>query len=65
MPSKPPEPQPPLVPGPGTYNTDKLKSAGRSKASIVFGSGPKLAEDLSTAKLVPGPGSYKLRQSLS
>ena len=60
MPSKPPAALPPQIPGPGTYNSEKLKSAGRSKASIVFGTGPKLPEDITTAKIVPGPGTYKL-----
>jgi len=60
MPSKPPEPLPPQVPGPGTYNSEKLKSANRSKASIVFGNAVKLAEEITTAKIVPGPGTYKV-----
>jgi hypothetical protein len=65
MPSKPPAPLPPQVPGPGTYSTDKLKAAGHSKASIVIGTGPKLAEDLTTSKIVPGPGTYKLQPRLN
>jgi Sperm-tail PG-rich repeat len=65
MPSKPAPSQPPLVPGPGTYNAERLKSAGRSKASIKFGTEAKLPEDQTTVKLVPGPGTYKLKPDLS
>ncbi len=53
------------MPGPGTYDTERLKSATRSKAAIVFGTGPKLAEEATTAKIVPGPGAYKLKPDLN
>ena len=52
------------MPGPGTYDTDKLKSAGHSKASIVIGTGPKLAEDMTTVKIVPGPGTYAVKAEM-
>ncbi len=35
--SKPPLLEPFKIPGPGTYETDKIKNSKKTKASIVFG----------------------------
>lgn len=62
--SKPPALEPLKVPGPGTYDTDKLKNTSRSKASIVFGSAQRDPKDFSTLKIVPGPGTYREKPTL-
>jgi hypothetical protein len=50
----------PTVPGPGAYNTNKSLEIKRREPTVVFGNGPKAAADLSTRRIVPGPGMYKL-----
>jgi hypothetical protein len=47
-------------PGPGTYKLEKF-NVGKSKSTIVIGNEPRLPEDLSSTKAVPGPGSYKTK----
>ena len=51
-------------PGPAAYNT-MFNSFYKSKRapSYAIGSGPKAEIDLTTRRIVPGPGQYDFKQA--
>lgn len=52
------------TPGPAAYNslTASLLTKSRLAPSFAIGNGPKTARDLSTRRIVPGPGAYERPQ---
>lgn len=44
------------VPGPGQYSMEKSFLVKKREPSIVFGKGDRLEKDISSRRIVPGPG---------
>ena len=58
MPGKPPDKETNLNPGAGSYDVKKFDIG--THTSVKIGTGPKVGQDLSSRKIVPGPGNYSL-----
>ena len=49
----------PIGPGPAAYETyNAVEMKAKKTPGIVMGSDSKVARDLTTRKIVPGPGNY-------